>query len=135
MAATEKILELTEKIFDESNEALDQTYAERVRKLGDSACKAGIEAAITYLSEKSELSEDELQMLSGGNIPEHYKLRNLEDHIEQLRSEEGMELDEREKSLCCDAFNSGLATAIKYLLQAAKLEDADLLSLIPPADQ
>ena len=84
MGATEKILELTEKIFDESNAGLDQSFTERVRQLGDSACKEGIEAAITYLSEKSELSEDELQMLSGGNIPEHYKLKSFEDHIEQF---------------------------------------------------
>jgi hypothetical protein len=131
MAATKGILELTEKIFEESNVALDESFAERVRQLGDASCKAGIKAAITYLTEKSELSDAELQMLAGGSIPEHLKLRAFEDHIEQLKSDGQFETDETEKSLSHDAFDSGLSTAIYYLLKAAKLEKIDLLSVIP----
>ncbi len=135
MAATREILELTERIFEESNVGLDESFAERVRQLGGTSCKAGIKAAITYLAEKSELSEGELQMLSGGGIPEHYKLRTFEDHIEQLKRDGHFEPDETEKSLSHDAFDSGLSTAIFYLLNAAKLEKVDLLSVVPSDSQ
>ena len=131
MAATRGILELAEKIFQESNVALDESFAERVRQLGDASCKAGIQAAITYLTEKSELSDAELQMLSGGSIPEHLKLRAFNNHIEQLKSNGQFKPDETEKSLSHDAFDSGLSTAIFYLLKAARLGDVDLLSVIP----
>lgn len=133
MAATKEIRELAGRIFEESNLALDESFTDRVRQLGDAFCKAGIESAITYLSEKSQLSEAELQMLSGGDIPEHYKLRILEAHIEQLKRDAHIEPNEKEKSLCFDAFDSGLSAAIVYLLKAAKLEDVDLLSVIPSA--
>ncbi len=135
MAATREILELTERIFEESNVGLDESYVEQVRQLGDASCKAGIRAAITFLCEKSELSEVELQMLSGGDIPEHYKLRTFEDHIEQLKSDARIEPDGTEKPMCRDAFNSGLSAAIFYLLKTAKLDNVDLLSVIPSDSQ
>lgn len=85
MAATKEILGLTEKIFEEGNIALDKSFTDRVRQLGDASSKAGIETAITYLTEKSELSEAELQMLSAGDIPTHYKLGTFDRHIERLK--------------------------------------------------
>ena len=135
MAATKEIRELTERIFSECNVALDESFAERVRQLGDTSCKAGIEAAITYLTEKTELSDAELQMLSGGSVPDHYKLRTFEDHIERLKRDGRFEPDGTEKSLRHDAFDSGMSTAIFYLLNAAKLDKVDLLSIIPSDDQ
>ena len=131
MAATQEIVELTEMIFDQTSLALDASYTERVRQLGDSACKAGIEATIKYLSEISELSESELQMLSAGNIPEHHKQRDFEAHVERLSRQTDSEPDEKDKRMCEDAFNSGLSAAIHYLLKAAHTRQVDLLSLIP----
>ena len=46
MAATKESVELTDVIFEEAELALDESYTERVRRLGDSSCKAGIEATI-----------------------------------------------------------------------------------------
>ena len=135
MAATREILELTERIFAESNAGLDESFAERTRQLGDASCKAGIEAAITYLSEKPELTEAELQMLSEGGIPEHYKLRTFDEHLEQLKRNGCFEPEEAEKRLSHDAFDSGLSTAIFYLLNAAKLDKVDVLSIIPSDSQ
>lgn len=57
MAAAKGIIDLREEILDRAGLALDASFAERVRRLGDSSCRAGIEAAVTYLCEKSELSE------------------------------------------------------------------------------
>jgi hypothetical protein len=131
MAATQEIVELTEMIFDQTGLALDESYTERVRQLGDSACKAGIEATIKYLSGKSELPESELQMLSAGNIPEHLKQRDFETHIERLSRQANPKPDEKDKRMCEDAFGSGLSAAIHYLLKAAHAQQVDLLSLIP----
>ena len=131
MATTKESVELTEQIFEQAGLALDESYTERVRQLGDSACKAGIEATIRYLSEKSELSDDELQMLSTGNIPEHIRQRDFEALTERLSQTADPELNERDKSMCEDAFASGLSAAIHYLLKAAHTRDVDLLSLIP----
>ena len=131
MAATQGIVELTEIIFDQAGLALDAGYTERVRQLGDSACKAGMEAAMKYLSERSELSESELQMLSAGNIPEHVKQRDFEAHIERLNRQTDPKPDEKDKRMCEDAFNSGLSAAIHYLLKTAQAEQVDLLSLVP----
>ena len=99
MAAPQGIVELTEMIFDQTGLALDERFAERVRQLGDSACKAGIEATIKYLSERSELSESELQMLSAGNIPEHVKQRDFEAHIERLNRQTDLKPDERDRRM------------------------------------
>jgi len=63
MAATKEVLDLTERIFNEAHLALNDSYPDRVRQLGDSSCKAGIGAVIRFLSGKSELSDDELQTL------------------------------------------------------------------------
>ena len=131
MATTQEIVELTEMIFDQTGLALDASYTERVRQLGDSACKAGIEATINYLSERPELSDAELQALSAGNIPEHIKQRDFEAHIERLNRKTDPEPDEHDKKMCEDAFNSGLSAAIHYLLKAAHTRQVDLLSLIP----
>jgi len=131
MAATQGIVELTEMIFDQIGLALDESYTERVRQLGDSTCKAGIEATIRYLSERPELSDAELQMLSAGNIPEHVKQRDFEAHIERLDRQTDLRPDEKDKRMCEDAFNSGLSAAIHYLLKAAHTQQVDLLSLIP----
>ena len=135
MAATKEILELTARILEESNVGLDESLAERIRQLGDASCKAGIEAAIEYLSEKSELSEAELKILSGGDTPEHHKLSSFADHLARLPRDAGIGPTEKEKSMCRDAFNAGVSTAILYLVKTAKLDDADLLSLIPSAGQ
>jgi hypothetical protein len=131
MAATKESVELTETIFDEAGLALDGSYGERVRQLGDSACKAGIEATIRYLSEKSELSDSELEMLSAGNIPEDLRQRDFDALIERLSQNADPKLDESEKSMCEDAFASGLSAAIHYLVKTAHTRDVDLLSLIP----
>ena len=56
MAATGRILQLTDEIFEQNDLALDDSYTERVRQLGDSACKAGVEATIRYLSKISSVS-------------------------------------------------------------------------------
>ena len=131
MAATKESVELTEQIFAEAGLALDDGYTERVRQLGDSACKAGIEATIRYLSEKSELSDIELEMLSAGNIPENLRQRDFEAHIKRLDESTHPKLDEKDKSMCEDAFASGLSAAIHYLLTTAHTQEVDLLSLIP----
>jgi hypothetical protein len=135
MAATKEVLELTAKIFEESYVGLDESFTERVRHLGDASCKAGIQAVIEYLSGKSELSETELEMRSGGDIPEDHKLSSFEDHIEQLPRNAAIEPNEREKSVCQDAFDSRLAAGILYLMKAAKLDNAGLLSVIPSASE
>ena len=44
-------------------------------------------------------------------------------------------LELAERGLSHDAFDSGLSTAIFYLLKAAKLDDVDLLSVIPSDNQ
>jgi hypothetical protein len=131
MAATQEIVELTEMIFDQTGLALDESYSERVRQLGDSACKAGIEATIKYLSERSELSDAELQVLSAGNIPEHVKQGDFQAYIERLSRQTDPKLDEKDKRMCEGAFDSGLSAAIHHLLQAAHTQQVDLLSLIP----
>ena len=131
MAATKESVELTQTIFDQAGIALDDSYTERVRQLGDSACKAGIEATIRYLSEKSELSDIELEMLSAGNIPEDLRQRDFEAHVQRVNETTDLKLDEKDKSMCEDAFASGLSTAIFHLLKAADTQDVDLLSLIP----
>ena len=74
-------------------------------------------------------------MLSGGDIPEHSKLSSFEDHIARLRTETRVEPNGMEKSMCQGAFDSGSSTAISYLMKAAKLDNADLLSAIPSASQ
>ncbi len=131
MAATKESVELTERIFAEGDLALDKSYSERVRRLGDASCKAGIEATIKYLSEKTELSDNELEMLSAGNIPDHIKLSDFEALIERLSQSTDPKLDESDKSMCEDAFASGLSAAIFCLLKAAHADQVDVLSLVP----
>jgi hypothetical protein len=131
MAATKESVELTETIFDEAGLALDGSYTALVRQLGDSACKAGIEATIRYLSDRSELSDIELEMLSAGNIPEDIRKRDFEAHIGRLDQTAEPKLDEKDRSMCEDAFASGLSAAIHYLINAAHTDQVDLLSLVP----
>jgi len=135
MAATKEVHELTEKIFDETYMALKDSFTERVRQLGDSACKAGIETAIMYLSEKPELFEEELEKLSVGKIPEDYEQEYFEKHIEQLNARANVKLNEKERALCYDAFDSGIGVALSYLVKTAKFKGVDLLSLIPILDK
>lgn len=131
MAATEEVLDMAAQIFDQAGLALDESYVERVRQLGDASCKAGIEATIRYLSEKSELSDDEFEMLSAGNIPVHLRERDFEAHIKRLNETTDPELGEKDRGLCEDAFASGLSAAIFHLIKAADSRQVDLLSLIP----
>ncbi len=131
MAATKESVGLTDKIFAEGELALDGSYNDRVRRLGDASCKAGIEATIRYLSEKSQLSDSELEMLATGNIPDHLKLRDFEALIERLDQSANPKLDESDKNMCEDAFASGLSAAIYHLLRAAHTQDVDVLSLVP----
>lgn len=131
MEATKESVELTERIFEQANLALDENYTERVRRFGDSSCKAGIEATIAYLSAKSELTDSELQMLAAGDLPEHIKKNRFEAYIEHLNQDVDFKLEEKDRKMCYDAFNSGLTAAIFYLLKAAKSRDVDLLSIIP----
>jgi hypothetical protein len=131
MAATKESVELVDIIFEEANLALDERFTERIRLLGDSSCKAGIEATINYLSEKSRLTDIELEMLSAGNIPEPVRKRDFEAHIKQLNETTDPKLDEKDRGMCEDAFASGLSAAIYRLLKAAGSKDVDLLSLIP----
>lgn len=131
MATTIGIADLTEQIFDRAGLALDASFAERVRRLGDSSCRAGIEAAVTYLCEKSELSEAELQMLSAGTIPDHIKQARFDAHIEGLKAGTHPRLTDNDRAMCRDAFDSGLSAAICHLLKTAKTQKADLLSVLP----
>jgi len=131
MAATKEVLDLTEQIFEQASLALDKSYPDRVRQLGNSCCKAGIEAVIKFLSAKSELSDDELQTLSAGNLPEHIGHRDFKAHIEPLKERAEPELDSKEMVMCSDAFYSGISAAIHYLLTLAKSQQVDLLSLVP----
>ena len=131
MVATKEVLDLTEQIFEKAGLALNRSRPERLRQLGDSSCKAGIEAVIRFLSKKSELSEDELLTLSAGSIPEHIKQRDFEAHVEQLKERTDPEQVEKDINLCSDAFGSGLSAAIHYLLTIARSQQVDLLSLIP----
>ena len=131
MAATNEVRDLTEEVFEQAGLALADSYTERVRQLGDSSCKAGIKATITYLSAKSELSDAELQVLAAGDIPEHIKKNHFDVHIEKINQDTDPKLDEKDKKLCYDAFNSGLTAAIFYLLKSAKSRDIDLLAVVP----
>jgi len=131
MATTNEALDLTEEVFEKAELALDETYTERTRRLGDSSCKAGIEATINYLSEKSQLSDTEIEMLSAGNIPEPVRKRDFEAHIKQLNETTNPKLNGNDERMCEDAFASGLSAAIYYLLKAARTKDIELLSLIP----
>lgn len=131
MAATKEVLDLTERIFNEAGLALNESYPDRVRQLGDSSCKAGIEAAIRFLSAKSELSDDELQILSAGNLPDNIGRRDFEAHIEPLKERAEPALDSKDMVMCSDAFYSGISTALHYLLKNAKSRQVDLLSLVP----
>ena len=131
MAATKEVLDLTEQIFNETGLALNESYREHVRQLGDSSCKAGVEAAIRFLSEKSELSDDELQTLSAGNLPDSVGRRDFEAHIEPLKERAEPALDSKDMVMCSDAFYSGISAALHYLLKNAKSQQVDLLSLVP----
>jgi len=134
MAATDEVLDLTEEVFEQAGLALDSSYAERVRGLGDSACKAGIKATIEYLSTKSELFDKELQMLASGDIPVHVKKNYFDEFIERLKQQADPKLDDRDEKMCYDAFNSGLTAAIFFLLSAARKQQVDLLSIVSPPE-
>ena len=127
MAGIKGIVELTETIFNESGMALDESFTEPVRRLGDSTFKAGIKAAISYLSGKSELLDEDIDKLSAGTIPEDYEQQHFEQHISGLNEQ----LNEKDEDFCHEAFISGISTALLYLTKAAKLKDVDLLSIIP----
>ena len=128
MAATNDVRDLTEEVFEQAGLALDESFTDRVRQLGDSSCKAGIKATIAYLSAKSELSDSELQMLAAGDIPEHVKKTHFDAHIERLSRDVNPKPDE---NMCYDAFASGLSAAIFYLLNSARNRDIDLLAVLP----
>ncbi|MHC4432412.1 MAG: hypothetical protein ACYTBS_11280 [Planctomycetota bacterium] len=134
MAATKEVLDLTDQIFNEAGLALNDSYPDRVRQLGDSSCKAGIEAAIRFLSEKSELSDDELQTLSAGNLPGNIGRGDFEAYIEPLEERAEPALNSKDMVMCSDAFYSGISAAIHYLLKNAKSQQVDLLSLVPSND-
>jgi len=126
MAVNNEFLELTEKIFSETNIALAENFTERVRQLGDSTCKAGITAAVKYLSGKSELLKEELENLSVGKVPQDYEQKQFEKHIAQLNEK----LNENEMDLCREAFVSGISAALAYLVKVAHFKGVDLLSTI-----
>lgn len=130
MAVTRESVDLIEQIFEQTNLALDESYTERIRNLGDSSCKAGIEATIRYLSEKTEISDSELEMLSAGNIPFEIRKRDFEAHFEQLNKTTDPKPSEADKRFCEDAFDSGLSSAIYYLLKVSRSRDVDLLSIV-----
>ena len=131
MAATKEVLDLTERVFNEAGLALNESYPDRVRQLGDSSCKAGIEAAIRFLSEKSELSDDEMQTLSAGNLPDNVGRRDFEAHVQPLKERAEPALDSKDMVMCSDAFYSGISAALHYLLKNAKSQQVDLLSVVP----
>jgi len=118
---------LAEKIFNETNIKLAESFGERLRHLGDSSCKAGVETAIKYLYGKSELLEEELEKLSVGQVPEDYEQEHFEKHIARLNEQ----LSENEMDFCYEAFVSGISVALSYMVKAAKLKDIDLPSVIP----
>jgi len=116
--------EKVEKIFTETRMALADTFTDRVRFLGDSNCKAGIGAVLTYLSAKSDLGENDLKQLSVGKLPPDYERTHFEKHLKQLNEK----LSKDELSFCSEAFLSGVSTSLAYLLKTAKFRDIDLLS-------
>jgi len=135
MAATNEVRDLTEGVFEQAGLALDESFTDRVRQLGDSSCKAGIKATIAYLSAKSELSDSELQMLAAGDIPEHIKKTHFDAHIERLSRDVNPKPDEKDEKMCYDAFSSGLTAAIFYLLESARSRDIDLLAVVPSSGE
>jgi len=127
MAAAKENLGLTEKIFKETNLRLAANFSERLRHLGDSTSKAGVETALAYLSGKSELAEEELEKLSVGQVPEDYERKHFEKYIARFNER----LNKKEIEFCYDAFVSGISAALLYMVKTAKLKNIDLPSVIP----
>lgn len=126
MAVNKDIFGLVEKIFAETGMALNESFTERVRLIGDSACKAGITAVVTYLSAKSELSEEDFEKLSVGKLPEDYRHQYLKKHIAEMNDQ----MDDKEMDLYNEAFLSGISTALSYLIKTANTKNIDLLATV-----
>ena len=72
-----------------------------------------------------------MEMLSTANIPEDVRQRDFDALIESLNQTTDPKLDDSERSMCEDAFASGLSAATLHLLKAAHTEQVDVLSLVP----